>query len=78
MTIPQLPAALTDPRPVIAIGTTVWGIATTVVLLSWPRWENVLPTCYNGLALGIVGSGIFLLQRRSARLGVKGAQTGLV
>ncbi|MGW0043563.1 DUF2530 domain-containing protein [Rhodococcus sp. NPDC003348] len=74
---PLLPDRLTDPRPVIAIGAAAWLVVTVVVLTSGDRWESWLPICWAGLALGALGSGLFLLQRRAARRGSRTAQRGL-
>lgn len=68
---------LSDPRPVIAVGTAAWVVATVLVLLAGDRWSAVLPVCYAGTALGVLGFGLFLLQRRAARRGKRGAQRGL-
>ena len=68
---------LSDPRPVIAVGTAAWVVATVVVALAGDRWSTALPVCYAGTALGVLGFGVFLLQRRAARRGKRGAQRGL-
>ncbi|MGN2641787.1 DUF2530 domain-containing protein [Nocardia takedensis] len=75
--VPQIPPSLTDPRPVLALGSALWAIATVVVWLSGERWESARPICLMGLAVGVLGTVIFLIQRRGARRGDKGAQTGL-
>ncbi|CAM3911201.1 DUF2530 domain-containing protein [Smaragdicoccus niigatensis] len=76
--VPQIPKRLTDPRPVLAIGTLLWAIATAVVWASGDLWMDARPTCLMGMALGGVGYLMFTVQRRSARLGKKGAQQGLI
>lgn len=68
---------LSDPRPVLAAGTVAWVAATVVVLLAGDRWGDALPVCYAGTALGVLGFGLFLVQRRAARRGKRGAQRGL-
>ncbi|MEE2033208.1 DUF2530 domain-containing protein [Rhodococcus chondri] len=68
---------LADPRPILAIGTALWAIAAVVVLLSGDRWDSALPVCVAGIAVGLLGSALFLLQRRAARRGRRGAQVGL-
>ncbi|PTR28707.1 uncharacterized protein DUF2530 [Rhodococcus sp. OK519] len=68
---------LSDPRPVLAVGTLAWVAATVVVLLAGERWNAALPVCYAGTALGLLGFGLFLVQRRAARRGSRGAQQGL-
>ncbi|WP_054816487.1 DUF2530 domain-containing protein [Nocardia arizonensis] len=75
--IPQIPARFTDPRPVLAVGSALWAIAAVVVWVSGERWESARPICLMGLAVGLLGTVIFLIQRRGARRGDKGAQTGL-
>lgn len=73
---PPLPAALLDPRPVIAVGALLWALAaaaafTVAALHSWR------PVTLAGLGVGVVGLSIFLWQRSAARRGARGAQTGL-
>lgn len=68
---------LSDPRPVLATGTAVWVVATVVALVAGDRWSGALPVCYAGTALGVLGFGLFLIQRRAARRGKRGAQRGL-
>ncbi|MEU7630907.1 DUF2530 domain-containing protein [Nocardia sp. NPDC049220] len=75
--VPQIPPRLTDPRPVLAVGSALWSIATAVVWAGGDRWESARPVCLMGLVVGILALGIFLIQRRGARRGDKGAQTGL-
>ncbi|MEU1956891.1 DUF2530 domain-containing protein [Nocardia rhamnosiphila] len=75
--LPQFPSWLTDPRPVLALGCALFAVATAVVWLSGPRWESARPVCLMGLAVGLLGYIIFAVQRRGARRGDKGAQTGL-
>lgn len=75
--LPQFPSWLTDPRPVLALGCVLFAVATVVVWLSGDRWESARPVCLMGLAVGALGYLIFAIQRRGARRGDKGAQTGL-
>lgn len=75
--LPQFPSWLTDPRPVLALGSALFAIATVVVWLGGDRWETARPVCLMGLAVGLLGYTIFVVQRRGARRGDKGAQTGL-
>jgi len=75
--VPQIPPRLTDPRPVLAVGCALWALATVVVWVSGDRWETARPVCLMGLAVGLLGYTIFVIQRRGARRGDKGAQTGL-
>jgi hypothetical protein len=73
---PPLPAVLLDPWPVIAIGALAWLIAAVVVFLT-PALATWRPLALAGLAVGVLGTSIFLLQRSAARRGSRGAQTGL-
>lgn len=75
--VPQLPPRLTDPRPVLAVGSALWLIATVVVWAGGDRWASARPVCLMGLAVGLIALVIYLVQRRGARRGDKGAQTGL-
>jgi hypothetical protein len=74
---PPLPAVLLDPWPVISIGALAWLVATVVVFLT-PTLGAARPYTLAGLAMGVLGTSIFLLQRSAARRGSRGAQTGLV
>ncbi|MGV9582427.1 DUF2530 domain-containing protein [Nocardia farcinica] len=75
--VPQIPPRLTDPRPVLAVGSLLWLVALVMVWVGGPRWEAARPVCVMGLVVGLIGLVIFLIQRRAARRGDKGAQTGL-
>ena len=74
---PPLPAVLLDPWPVVSIGALVWLVATVIVFLT-PALTTWRPLTVAGLAVGVLGTSIFLLQRDAARRGARGAQTGLV
>lgn len=74
--VPQLPPRLTDPRPVLAVGTALWLVATIVVWCN-DSWADARPICLMGLVVGLLAYGIFAIQRRGARRGNKGAQKGL-
>ncbi len=73
---PPLPAVLLDPWPVIAIGALAWLVAAVVVFLT-PALAAWRPLTVAGLAVGVLGTSLFLLQRSAARRGARGAQTGL-
>lgn len=75
--VPQIPPRFTDPRPVLAIGTLGFLIATIVVYATGDRWHEARPIVLMGLAVGVLGYTIFAIQRRGARRGDKGAQVGL-
>jgi hypothetical protein len=73
---PALPAILLEPWPVIVVIAVGWLIA---VLLAFTvaglhQWR---PFAVAGLGVGVLGTSIFLLQRRAVRRGSRGAQSGL-
>lgn len=74
--VPEIPPRLTDPRPVLAIGSILWAIAAIAAWVN-DSWAPARPICLMGLAVGLLGYLIFTIQRRSARRGDKGAQKGL-
>ncbi|MDT5087490.1 MAG: hypothetical protein QOG47_197 [Mycobacterium sp.] len=73
---PPLPAVLLDPWPMIVIGALAWLVAAVAafVIPALTAWR---PLTLAGLAVGVVGTSIFLWQRTAARRGARGAQTGL-
>ncbi|MBU9763329.1 DUF2530 domain-containing protein [Mycobacterium sp. TNTM28] len=73
---PALPAALLEPWPVILVIATGWLIATILsfTMAGLHQWR---PFTLAGLAIGVLGTSIFLIQRRAARRGSRGAQSGL-
>lgn len=74
--VPEIPPRLTDPRPVLAVGSIGFLIATVAVFVV-DAWASARPVCLMGLAVGLLGYTIFAIQRRGARRGDKGAQLGL-
>ncbi|MFX1756413.1 Protein of uncharacterised function (DUF2530) [Rhodococcus gordoniae] len=69
---------LADPRPALAVGTALWVVATVVVLwVGGDLRDDALPICVAGILVGLLGTALFLLQRRAARRGDRGAQVGL-
>lgn len=76
-TPPPLPRALTDPVPVVVVGTIVFGVALVIMLLvgapSLWTWS-----CAAGFGLGFFGYGVFRWQRSAARRGSRTAQEGLL
>jgi hypothetical protein len=72
---PPLPAPLLEVWPVIATGALAWVVAA-VVAFAVPTLETWQPVTLAGLAVGLLGTGIFLWQRDAARRGARGAQTG--
>lgn len=73
---PALPAALTDPWPVIVAGALLWALAT-IAAFTVGTLEAWRPIAIAGLGTGVLGTSIFLWQRAAARRGARGAQTGL-
>jgi hypothetical protein len=73
---PPLPAVLLDPWPMIAIGALFWLIAAVAAFVV-PALTTWRPLTLAGLAVGVLGTSIFLWQRTAARRGARGAQTGL-
>jgi hypothetical protein len=73
---PALPPALLKPWPVIAVITTGWLIAT-LLAFTMPALHGCRPFAIAGLGVGVLGTSIFLWQRRAVRRGSRGAQSGL-
>ena len=73
---PALPAALLKPWPVIVVITAAWLIAV-VLAFAVPGLHELRPYTVAGLAVGALGTSIFLWQRREVRRGSRGAQSGL-
>lgn len=73
---PELPAALRDPRPVIAAGAVLWALAA-VAAFTVADLKDWRPVTVAGLGVGLFGLSIFLWQRSAARRGARGAQSGL-
>jgi hypothetical protein len=73
---PPLPGVLLDPWPIIAIGALAWLVAA-VAAFAVPALMSWRPMTLAGLAVGVLGTSIFLWQRAAARRGARGAQTGL-
>ncbi|MCV7300931.1 DUF2530 domain-containing protein [Mycobacterium barrassiae] len=73
---PPLPPALLKQWPVIIAITAGWLIAT-VLAFTVPDLHECRPFTVAGLGVGVLGTSIFLWQRRAVRRGSRGAQTGL-
>jgi hypothetical protein len=73
---PALPAALSDPQPVIIAGALLWVLAT-IAAFTVPALHDWRPTTLAGLGVGVLGTSIFSWQRAAARRGARGAQSGL-
>jgi len=73
---PPLPPRLLEPVPVIGVIAVGWLIAL-VLAFTVPGLHDWRPITVAGLGVGLLGTSIFLLQRRAARRGDRGAQQGL-
>lgn len=73
---PELPAKLLDPWPVIVVIAIGWLIAT-VLAFTVAALHHWRPYTVAGLAIGVLGTSIFLWQRHAVRRGARGAQSGL-
>ncbi|WNV82039.1 DUF2530 domain-containing protein [Umezawaea sp. Da 62-37] len=73
---PPLPRRLSDPVPAIVGGTALWTIAFVVFLIIDPDDAVWTWASFTGAVLGVMGYGVFTWQRRAARRGSRGAQTG--
>lgn len=73
---PPLPRVLLDPWPVIIVIATGFLIAV-VLAFTVPALHGWRPTSVAGLGVGLLGTSIFLWQRRAFRRGSRGAQQGL-
>ena len=73
---PALPAALSDPQPVIIAGALLWALAA-IAAFTVPALHDWRPTTLAGLGVGVLGTSIFSWQRAAARRGARGAQSGL-
>jgi hypothetical protein len=73
---PPLPPALLRAWPFIVIGALGWLVAAATAFLV-PALESWRPVTLAGLATGVIGTSIFLLQLASARRGDRGAQSGM-
>jgi hypothetical protein len=67
---------LLKPWPVIVVIATGWLIAV-VVAFTVPGLREYRPFTVAGLAIGALGTSIVLWQRRAARRGSRGAQSGI-
>ncbi len=73
---PALPAVLLKPWPVIVVITAGWLVAV-VLAFTVPGLHEWRPYTVAGLAVGALGTSIFLWQRREVHRGSRGAQSGL-
>lgn len=75
-TPPPLPPALLEVWPVIAVGAVAWLLAAAAAFLV-PSLHSWRPVTVAGLAVGLLGTTIFVWQLAAARRGTRGAQAGL-
>lgn len=75
--LPRLPHWLAEPANVVYVGMACWLVATIVVAAAGIGSTSTLVSCLVGLAVGLFGTTIFTLQRRSSRRGDRAAQRGL-
>lgn len=75
--VPELPARLRAPEPVIVIGMLAWLVATIVIAATGIGPDRALTVCFVGLGIGVLGTTIVLVQRAAVNRGSKGAQQGL-
>jgi len=75
--IPELPARLRAPEPVIIVGMLAWLVATLVVWITGIGPDRALTVCWVGLIIGLLGTSIVLVQQAAVRRGSRGAQEGL-
>ncbi|GAB10363.1 hypothetical protein GOARA_056_01110 [Gordonia araii NBRC 100433] len=74
--VPELPALLREPAPVIIVGMLAWLTATIVVWVSGTGGLT-LSVCLWGLGVGVLGTLIVGSQLAAVRRGSKTAQEGL-
>lgn len=75
---PTLPAALTEPRPVVIAGTAFFLAFFVITFLARNTFGEAWIVYACGLGVGAFGAAVVTLQRRSALRGDRGAQRGLV
>ncbi|MGV9710945.1 DUF2530 domain-containing protein [Gordonia sp. NPDC003424] len=75
--IPELPRVLRAPEPVIVVGMAAWLLAAIVVWVTGWGGDRTLAVCLVGLAVGVLGTTVFLIQRAAVRRGDRTAQRGL-
>ena len=73
---PALPKILLDPWPVIIVIAVGW-LVVAILAFTVAGLHEWRPIAVAGLGVGVLGTSIFLLQRRAVRRGSRGAQSGL-
>jgi hypothetical protein len=75
---PPLPRRLTDPVPVIIVGSVIWVVVAVVLGVLAATGVRPLDVWFGaalvGIGLGVTGLVVLGLQRRAVRRGVKWAQ----
>ena len=74
--IPELPAVLREPAPVIVVGMAGWLVATIVAVIAGVGGLT-LAVCLWGFGVGVLGTMIVGVQLAAVRRGSKTAQEGL-
>lgn len=74
--VPPLPAAILDPRPALALGTIAW-LCAAIALFVFGGSDRQIALCLAGIAVGILGTVVYALQRRAVQRGARDAQQGL-
>lgn len=79
--VPELPARLRDPVPVVIVGSAAWVVASVGLFVAWLVGARPLDTWFwtavAGSGLGLWGYSVVRWQRAAARRGSRSAQTGL-
>lgn len=75
---PPLPVRLTDPVPVVLVGSALWLVVAVVLGVLAAVGARPLDAWFVaaliGMALGAIGLGVLALTRRAVRRGSRGAQ----
>lgn len=78
---PALPRRFADVPLMLAVGSSLWGVLSVVLLVAYLAGGRPLDiwftTSVAGWMLGLVGYGVFRWQRAAADQGARGAQEGL-
>ena len=74
--VPPLPAAILDPRPILALGTIAW-LCAAMALFVFGGSDRQIALSLAGIAVGILGTAVYAQQRRAVVRGARDAQQGL-
>lgn len=75
--VPELPRALTAPRPVVIVGTVLFIVSLMVTLIARDTFGDAWIICACGIGVGLFGAAVLTAQQRAAARGDRGAQRGL-